>query len=135
MIPVPVIIKNNIRARIHRSYDTRSKAVVRENSLCDIGSQNGIAQNHIPAFYLLCCQVVGQMPWADDFNTVIVYENPYLRVNQIIPVYKSIDQRFFQNNRMYFRNARGIYALTILYFMQITHDKGITVLIDFLDSP
>ena len=67
---ISVINKVDFRPNVQSPLDTRTKAPIRQHSLCRIGDQDRVADNGVAETYFLNGQIVGQMAGTNDFDTV-----------------------------------------------------------------
>ena len=105
---LPIIDTVNVRPVFERSLNTRTKTTIGEQAFCNKGDQNRISDIGVAFSNLLNREIIWQIPGTDNLDTIVEDENPDWGTDQIIPMYKSIDQEFFKYSSRYFWNSRGV---------------------------
>ena len=69
--PVPVICEVDSRPGLQGPFDTGTETPVRQNPFGCIRNQDGVADNGITVTDFFDGQVVRQVAWTDDFNSIV----------------------------------------------------------------
>lgn len=73
-IAFPIVSKLDCWICLYRPQDSGPEATIRKN-LRRIRGQNRIANVRVATLNVCDSQIIGQMPWADDLNPIIKYED------------------------------------------------------------